>query len=304
MAIIYIFYIALFFHCGYSYLIESVLKICKPVEIRNYLKDEMSKNYVYLTYPRVKKILHEDIPLIDIYGDNTQILNVEHIFPQHLFKHDPQKMMMRSDLHHLYLCTSKLNTYRQNYKYVESSCANKFDNIKVLDMKGNIIDNENDIFTKRGYLMISSKRRKIFIPSANSRGKIARALSYFAIKYDYVEALEDIIDLRTMLEWNLKDPVDNDEFLKNIIAYKYQKNLNPFVLHPDLMMYCFADKVPIDESLMGKKRFSSIDPLNSIEHLLKDISTLEIKNMQKDRIINKFEKLIKSKNFGVKKNKK
>jgi hypothetical protein len=304
MTIIYIFFIMCFFHHDYSYMIESVLKICKPAEIRNYLRDEMNKNHVYLTYPRVKKILHENVPLIDIYGDNTQPLNVEHIFPQYLFKNDPQKMMMRSDLHHLYLCTCKLNTYRQNYKYVESSCASKFDNIRILDMKGNVIDNEKDIFTKRGYLMISNKRQNIFIPSVNSRGKIARALSYFAIKYDYMEMLEEIIDLRTMLEWNLKDPVDDDEFLKNIIAYKYQKNLNPFVLHPDLMMYCFADKVPIDETLTGKKRYSSIDPLNAIEHLLKEISILEMKNLQKDRIITKFEKLVKSENIGVKKNRK
>lgn len=305
MIIIYIFYTIIFFsYHGSSYIFESVFKICKPDEVRKYLKDEINKDHVYLTYPRVKKILHDEIHMIDIYGDNTQKMNVEHIFPQYLFKFDEQKMMMRSDLHHLYLCTCKLNTYRQNYKYVESSSASKYDNIKILDMKGNVVENEKDIFTKRGYLMISNKRKKIFIPSVNSRGKIARALSYFAIKYDYMESLEEIIDLRTMLEWNLKDPVDNDEFLKNIIAYKYQKNLNPFVIHPDLMMYCFADKVTMDERLMSKKRYSSIDPLNTIEHLLKDISTLEGSNMQKDRIISKFEKLAKSKNIGVKKNKK
>ena len=80
--------------------------------------------------------------------------------------------------------------------------------------------------------------------------------------------------------------------------------MNPFVIHPALMMYCFADKVTMDERLMSKRRYSSIDPLNTIEHLLKDIFTLEGSNMQKDRIISKFEKLAKSKNIGVKKNKK
>ena len=193
---------------GYM-ILESILKICKPTEIRNYIKEEVNKNHIYLTYPRVKKILHDEVPTMDIYGDNSQTKNVEHIFPQYIFKNNPRKKEMRSDLHHLYLCNSKLNNYRQNYRYVESSYANNYDNIKILDMKGDIVKNETDIFTKRGYLMVTNRKKKVFIPCVNSRGKISRALSYFAIKYDCIDELNDVIDIRTMLEWNLKDPVDN-----------------------------------------------------------------------------------------------
>ena len=54
--------------------------------------------------------------IIDIYGDNTENLNVEHVFPQYFFKNDENKKYMKSDLHNLYLCNSKLNRYRQNFK--------------------------------------------------------------------------------------------------------------------------------------------------------------------------------------------
>lgn len=274
-----------------SYMSHSLLKLCEPQILRDFLHSEISKNYEYITYSNSKKILFNHVGKIDIYGDNSQIMNVEHIFPQYYFKNHTDKLMMKSDLHNLYLCNSKLNSYRQNFKYVDSSIANNYDKIKILDMKGNIVTEPEEIFSKRGYLMLSNKRNKVFIPSPYSRGKISRALSYFAIKYNYTDMLNKVIDMKTLLEWNMKDPVDNDEYLKNIIIYKYQGNINPFILDPDLMIYSFSDKVDVDEELLSKKRYSYIDPMYAVEYLIDEINRLEVNDKKYDSIINKLKKI-------------
>ena len=270
----------------------TFFKLCNPQKLREVLHKEISISHRYLTYPSSKRILHEEIDLIDIYGDNSKEKNVEHIFPQYMFKNHTNKLHMKSDLHHLYLCNSKLNSYRQNFKYMDSSNALSFDDVKILDTQGNIVTREKDIFAKKGYLMLSNKKRKTFIPSEYSRGKIARSLAYFSIRYNIHENLDSVIDIRTMLEWNLKDPVDNNEYLKNIIIYKHQGNLNPFIIDPDLLLYCFSDYTSIDEKLLEKQRKRAIDPLYSIEYLLKQVRSLEYEN-------NKIHKIIK--NLPIKK---
>lgn len=270
-----------------AYLNHPLLSLCDPKRIRQVLCENMNEHYKYLTYPNAKRILHEDINTIDIYGDNSETKNVEHIFPQSLFKNHEYKLKMKSDLHNLYLCNYKLNNYRSNFKYVDSAEASKFKHIDILDMKGNKLVDNKDIFTKTGYLMITNKKNKKFIPSNYSRGKISRALSYFVIKYDIVDQLSSIIDYKTLLEWSLKDPVDNEEYLRNIIIYKHQRNLNPFIMDPDLMLYSFADKVDITEDLMAKKRQSYIDPLYTIDQLINEIHNQEKTNMKNLKLISK-----------------
>jgi endonuclease I len=245
----------------------------------------MKISYHHIPYAKAKKLLHKNIEIIDIYGDNTQEKNVEHVFPQHSFKNNENKTMMRSDLHNLYLCNSKLNNYRKNFKYVDSYDAKDMKHIKILDVKGNVVSNSSDIFSKIGYLMIANNKENVFIPSPYSRGKISRALSYFAVKYDCIEELKELIDIRTLLEWNYKDPVDNEEYLRNILIHKYQNNYNPFIINPDLMIYCFSDMVTIDDQLLKKKRESIIDPLYHINYLMKQIQDLEDVQHKNDKII-------------------
>tara|TARA_Y100000992_G_scaffold280934_1_gene228347 strand:+ start:1615 stop:2508 length:894 start_codon:yes stop_codon:yes gene_type:complete len=275
-----------------SYLTRSLLKVCEPFKLREYLKKEMENDYKYITYPKSKKILHNELSSIDIYGDNTLEKNVEHIFPQFTYKTHPNKAKMRSDLHNLYLCNRKLNNYRQNFKYMDSSDAGEIDNIKILDLKGNEVLSQNEMFKKNGYLMITNRKQKVFIPTNYSRGKISRSLSYFAIKYNYIRELEDIISIKTLVEWNLKDPVDNDEYLKNIIIYKHQGNINPFVIDPDLLQYCFSDKINISEEILSKKRQSSIEPLKTIEYLIEEIRELEKVDIKNKMLIDKFNKTL------------
>lgn len=270
-----------------SFINNALLRSCESNKLREFLREEMNKSYNYISYTKAKHIMHNNICNMDIYGDNSQVKNLEHIFPQYSFKNDERKKILKSDMHNLYLCNTKLNTYRQNFKYIDSKDANITNDSLILDRKGEKISSPNDLFKKTGYLMVSNKKNKIFIPSECSRGKIARSLSYFAIKYNYLEELKNIIDIKTLLEWNLKDPVDEKEYLKNIMIYKYQNNINPFILEPDLILYCFSDMYDINDTLLKKKRYSIISPMYPIEHLITEIKEFEKIQIKNDKLVKK-----------------
>ena len=45
-----------------------------------------------------------------------------------------------------------------------------------------------------------------------------------------------------LLKWHRNDPLSEKEILRNDAVYKYQKNRNPFVDHPELAEYIWGDK--------------------------------------------------------------
>jgi hypothetical protein len=170
-----------------------------------------------------------------------------------------------------------LNSQRSNFKYVthEDYVDKVGDN--YVDTKGNKVEGK-DMFLKQGYIMIINKRNRKFVPTLHSRGMISRSLAYFVIKYDVVDQLKEVIDINTLIEWNLKDPPTNEEYFKNIISYKYQKNYNPFIIDPDLMLYAFSDMYELTDDMLQKKKIALIDPMYSIDMLLKQINELEYDN--------------------------
>ena len=264
---------------------EKLIKSVNPHQLRKYLSQEVNKNYISLTYTKARNIMKKELNMIDIYGDNLEEKNVEHIFPQSLFKNDTNKNIIKSDLHNLYLCNSKLNSQRQNFKYVDPSEFIDDTNYCFLNLKGEKETTFHGIYKNNGYLMVLNRKKKIFIPTEYSRGKISRSLAYFSIKYDYVNKLSDIINFKTLLMWNIKDPVDNEEYLKNILCYKHQNNLNPFILNSDLMEYCFTDFYEMSNEEFQKKKQSIIDPMYTIDYLLKQ-------NKENEDVINKYNKIL------------
>ena len=206
---------------SFSYLNKHLLQHVQPFKMRKNLCEQLNIDYKYLTHKQAKIIMHNEMNTIDIYGDNTIDKNVEHVFPQYLFKNDNNKNIMKSDLHNLYLCNSRLNTLRQNFKYISHEDYIDNSNDNLVDQQGNSVK-AKDMFQKKGYIMIINKKNKKFIPTMYSRGMISRSLAYFSIKYNYLDQLKEVIDIQTLIEWNLKDPVTNEEYYKNIIAYKHQ----------------------------------------------------------------------------------
>lgn len=291
-----------FMKTALSYINNNILASVQASKIRKNINHQLNINYKRLTYQKAKDILHREINNIDIYGDNTLEKNAEHVFPQCLFKTNLKKADMKSDIHNLYLCNTKLNSQRSNFKYVTHEHYIDCGSDNYIDTQGNKLEGK-DMFLKQGYIMIINKKNKKFIPTLHSRGMISRSLAYFVIKYDVVDQLKDVIDINTLIEWNLKDPPTNEEYFKNIISYKYQQNYNPFILDPDLMLYAFSDMYELTDEVLQKKKIALIDPMYSVEKLLKQIENLEYENKllttKNNRVNNKLIKIKQDKKDDI-----
>ena len=116
-------------------------------------------------------------------------------------------------MHNIYLTSSKTNSHRSNYKYIDENIYNKYYNNKKLTR-------------------VSSNNFKInanFIPCINTRGSIARSIAY--MKYTYPQLnIENVLDLELMLKWNLLYPPTKLEIKRNKIIKSIQGNDNPFIL--------------------------------------------------------------------------
>lgn len=243
-------------------------------KLRDYFHEETNRNYKHIKYDNVCEIFHNEINRIDLYGDINNIeekKNLEHVFPKSYFKTHPEKDVMYSDMHNLFLCNSKLNHYRENFKYVDVDDYNFDYTEKFFDSEGEQIDNYKDFYKNQGCIMTVNKNDNVIVPNDYSRGKVARSIAYFVIKYKCIEKIEEIISIDTMIKWALQDPVDNEEYFKNILCFKHQGNYNPFITDPELVAYCFLDKTKLDiEELLTLKKTKSIDYMNAIEYLIKE----------------------------------
>ena len=100
---------------------------------------------------------------------------------------------------------------------------------------------------------------KAWLPPADVRGDIARALFYMDLRYDgdgdeFDLVLSDcthiVLDdgrvnelgyLSELLQWHVEDPVDDEERMRNDrICHMWQGNRNPFIDHPDWVEMFFG----------------------------------------------------------------
>ena len=142
-----------------------------------------------------------------------QKINIEHTWPRSLFKSSKGSHSFRikeADLHHLYPTNSRANSTRGNLKFSEFSKT------------------ESGLHNCQ-----SSKRARIvetgeygFEPPVEHKGNVARALFYFAVRYDMRIAAHEEFFLR---QWNVIDPVDEEEMARNDGVEKLQGNRNPFI---------------------------------------------------------------------------
>ena len=148
-------------------------------------------------------------------------LNVEHTWPRSRFgsKHKGVKFSTQeADLHHLFPSDSKTNSRRGNFIFTQ------------FDQDSNIL--RNCPRSKAGY--VGSIRGEAFEPPANHKGNVARALFYFAIRYDLkISAHEEFF----LKQWHLMDPVDEEEIQRNDAIQDIQGNRNPFVDSPEFVSF-------------------------------------------------------------------
>jgi endonuclease G, mitochondrial len=138
--------------------------------------------------------------------------NCEHVVPQSWFsKGEP----MRGDLHHLFTCEVKCNSYRGNTPYFDFA------------------DFEEVIRDNCGRLERNDKK---FEPS-KGKGEVARATLYFLLRYP--GKINNTLDeykpdrLETLLRWHHDFAITDHERHRNMAIFKKQGNRNPLIDFPE-----------------------------------------------------------------------
>jgi len=158
-----------------------------------------------------KNDLNYDIYNNIYYDINHNILTAEHIFCKSFIKNYYNAHL---DAHNIFLTSAYTNTYRSNYKYIDTK------NIDYVSKKKfNFIDSNNYRNTKN----------KLFLPCNYSRGIIARTIKYMLYNYDKLLLEDIIIDEETLEKWDINYPPTKFEIKKNELIYKFQGNKNIFI---------------------------------------------------------------------------
>jgi endonuclease G len=131
--------------------------------------------------------------------------NCEHVVPQSWFEHHEP---MRGDLHHLFTCERKCNSFRGNASYTDYA-----DYLEVVRER------------------CGKKEAAGFEPSSG-KGPVARATLYFLIRYP-TPALYPEDAVAMLLQWDEAEPVTEYERHRNAAVFERQGNRNPLVDHPD-----------------------------------------------------------------------
>lgn len=155
--------------------------------------------------------------------------NREHLVPQSSFG---SSYPMQSDIHHVIPTDCRVNNYRGSYPFGNVGSVN------LTSLNG----------SKRGTSGMAGYSGIVFEPIDEFKGDIARALLYFATRYestvdgytsfDMFNGTEDQVffpwAIDVLLDWhNNVDPVDQRERDRNNAAFDFQGNANPFVDHPE-----------------------------------------------------------------------
>ncbi len=142
------------------------------------------------------------------------VLNTEHTWPQSRFTNRFPKETQKSDLHHLFPTDSKMNSQRGSLHF------------------GQVVEEVEKLKCPMGRLGHQQNREIVFEAPSQHRGNVARAIFYFATRYQMKISPPEETELR---EWNRQDPVDETEFNHNNEVEKLQGNRNPFVDFPTLV---------------------------------------------------------------------
>ncbi|MGY1679297.1 endonuclease I family protein [Geodermatophilus sp. SYSU D01176] len=144
--------------------------------------------------------------------------NCEHVVPQSWFARDEP---MRGDLHHLFACESRCNSFRGNTPYVE------FGDFPVPRSPGPVRE------VVRGEC---GKSEGNGFEPVHGKGPASRAVLYFLLRYPgAVDAREMPPErLPMLLAWHEDDPVTEWERHRNAAIAERQGNRNPFIDRPAL----------------------------------------------------------------------
>jgi hypothetical protein len=141
------------------------------------------------------------------------VINTEHTWPQSRFG-GRFKEYQKSDLHHLFPTDSQMNSVRSSLHF-----GNVVKDIETLKCPGNRVGHQ-------------ASGEIIFEPPQQHKGNVARAIFYFATRYQLRISPAEEAALR---QWNKEDPVDAFEYEKNDKIEQIQGNRNPYIDFPELI---------------------------------------------------------------------
>ena len=187
--------------------------------------------------------------------------NREHLIPQSSFN---SAYPMQSDIHHVIPSDGRVNNFRGSLVFGNVNTPN------WTSSNG----------SKRGSSAMSGYSGVVFEPIDEFKGDIARALLYFAVRY------EDTVDgytsfnmfngsndavffpwaIEVLLDWhNNVDPVDQRERDRNDAAYDFQNNANPFVNHPEYASMIWNPVTDTEAPTAATNLIASNPTVNSID---------------------------------------
>ncbi len=145
--------------------------------------------------------------------------NCEHVVPQSWFN---KKSPMRGDLHHLFACEVKCNSFRSNHPYIDFA-----------DFTPDELDPAEIVRDACG-----KGENSRFEPERN-KGAVTRATLYYLLRYPrQLSSKYDQNTLKTLLAWHSQFAVTDYERHRNATAAKLQGNRNPLIDFPEQ-----ADKI-------------------------------------------------------------
>jgi len=153
--------------------------------------------------------------------DTALPYNCEHVVPQSWFgKAEP----MRGDLHHLFACESRCNSFRGNTPYAE-----------IADFPASPPEAPDGTLGAVVRETCGKRDTAAFEP-AHGKGAAARATFYVALRYPGLIDPDELSPERfgDLLLWHQTDPVSDWERHRNAAIHERQGNRNPFVDHPTL----------------------------------------------------------------------
>ncbi len=200
--------------------------------LKTVLQKLISDKHRPLTYKQARRVIFNKLfidnnsNVLDVYCHqvhkidprtmpSSNVLNVEHTWPQSKFTTKYPTETQKTDLNILYPVSAKANTSRSNHpfgviiKNVDGPCPGT---------------------SHRGYTSRGSDIR--FEPPQVHKGNTARSIFYFALHYEMNIDQEQKDDL---LKWNRLDPVESIDQHRNDEIEVIQGNRNPFVDYPELV---------------------------------------------------------------------
>lgn len=225
--------------------------------LENYYDDTdlTADGYIWDMYSTCKFTINDD------GGSQSSICDVwnkEHSVPQSWFG---ESSPMKSDLFHVYPTDARVNNFRGNLPYGETSSRS-------------YIDNNSKALGYIGSSNFSGYSGKVFEPVDQYKGDFARTYFYMVARYldksfnksengkvvfTYSNSTTGLTTyaVNLFLKWHRQDPVSQKEIDRNNAVYKHQKNRNPFIDYPYLAEYIWGEKK--NETMILDELMSSSD---------------------------------------------